>query len=289
MSALTKIFVLLLIILSIVETAGIVVYVNRQEYYAASLTSTKAQLAAATARAAADETQLGISDNHAAQVEAQLQNQRNLSQQVIDQLRSAVTDRDTQIAKLQNDVDLATLGQKSANDALVVAQNTVNTQAGQIAELRKSSLDLETRNSEQSLAINDLTNKYEVTNRQWRDSLEQITQLQNDLKSARDTIHKSGISQNNAPVLNSESLINVSGVVRSRETIGGVPTATISVGSADQVSKGMQFKLIDPNSNTPFLGYLIVDRVEPNEAIGHLQGPRIDQVRPGTEARTQLY
>ena len=67
-----------------------------------------------------------------------------------------------------------------------------------------------------------------------------------------------------------------------------MPFATISVGAADQVTKGMQFKVIDPTARDPFLGYLIVDRVEPNEAIGHLTGPHVNDVHEGAEVRTQL-
>ena len=50
----------------------------------------------------------------------------------------------------------------------------------------------------------------------------------------------------------------------------------------------MQFKVIDPKAADPFLGYLIVDRVEPRQAFGHLYGPHIDEVHEGVEVRTQL-
>ena len=35
-------------------------------------------------------------------------------------------------------------------------------------------------------------------------------------------------------------------------------------------------------------GYLTVDRVEDREATGRLEGPRIDDMKPGNEVRTQL-
>ena len=68
--------------------------------------------------------------------------------------------------------------------------------------------------------------------------------------------------------------------------ISNIPYATISVGTADRVAKGMTFTLIDSQGN--FLGYLIVDTVDTNESAGRLTGPRVADVKPGTDARTQL-
>jgi chromosome segregation ATPase len=219
---------------------------------------------------------------------AQVQLQRNLSDQTINQLRGAVAERDATIAQVNSNLLQATAGQKSANDAMVVAQKTLGTQNDQLTDLRKENLDLAKRNSDDSLALSDLTNKYETVRAQWRDASEQNSQLQNDVKNLRETLHKAGVAENSAPDINREPMINVHGLVRSKQNIGGVPMATVDIGSSDQVTKGMQLKLIDPNSRDPFLGYLIVDRVEPNEAIGHLTGPRVNEVRPGIQARTQL-
>ena len=288
MSALTKVFVLLLVVLSLLLTAGTVVYVNRQESFTQIKKAQDAAIQAANAKANAADQQAAMATDELTKISAQLQNQRNTSDQTINQLRGAIAERDANLAQLNSNLLQATAGQKSANDALVVAQKTLDTQNSQIADLRKENLDLAKRNSEDSFAISDLTNKYETVRSQWRDSSEQNTQLQNDNKNLRETLHKAGIAENSPPDINREPLIRVHGMVRSKQNVGGVAMATIDVGSSDQVTKGMQFKLIDPNSSDPFLGYLIVDKVEPNEAIGHLTGPRVGEVRPGVQVRTQL-
>ena len=78
-----------------------------------------------------------------------------------------------------------------------------------------------------------LTNKYETVRTQWRDANEQNTQLQNDNKTLRETLHKAGLAENSAPTINTEPLINVHGMVRSKQSIGGVAMATIvAVGSS---------------------------------------------------------
>ena len=62
---------------------------------------------------------------------------------------------------------------------------------------------------------------------------------------------------------------------------------TISVGSTDSVTKGMEFKVIDIR-NQQFLGTLRIELVEANEATGRLQGPRVQDVHAGAEVTTQL-
>ena len=49
----------------------------------------------------------------------------------------------------------------------------------------------------------------------------------------------------------------------------------------------MRFQVINARSGE-FFGVLTIDTVRQNEAIGRLEGPRVAEVRPGLEVRTQL-
>lgn len=288
MSPLTKILVVLMVILSIILAAGTVVWVNRQASFAKELNTTHAQLTAARAEASAARDREMLASGALDHLRTEMQNQLQAKQQEINTLRATVTDRDSQLAQLNSNLIQVSAASKSATDALTVAQKTVDQQNQAIADLRNSQKQLEQRSSEQSFAINTLTNKYEVTNKESRDFQEQVAQLQSDNKNLRDTLRKAGVSQAGPNLGPTESLLPLQGVVQSKQTISGVPYATISIGSAQQVTPGMRFRVVDPNSNQPFLGYLIVDRTEPNQAIGRLEGPRINEVRPGTQVRTQL-
>jgi hypothetical protein len=289
LSALTKIFVVLLVILSIVETAGMVVWVNRSQNFTKTMNDQTTKLKSAQAQVGNLTDQIALIAAERTQIQAAMQKQIDSKQQEVDALTRSVTDRDTQIAQLNSNLAQVTAAQKSATDALTVAQKTVDQQNTAIAALRTSELELQKRTAEQSFAINDWTNKYDVVNRQERDDREQIAQLQGDNEKMRLVIHKAGIADGAAPrTINGEPLVRVEGVIRSAQNINGVPFATISVGAADQVTKGMQFKIIDTRARDPFLGYLIVDKVEPNEAIGHLTGPHVNEVHEGAEVRTQL-
>jgi hypothetical protein len=286
-SALTKVFVLLLVLLSIIQTAGVVVFVNREQNLAANLRSQKDSFLAAKAGESAAADALAAKEQQYTNIQAELQNVRNLNNQMIEQLRGAAADKDAQIAQLTSQSQLAMAAQKGATDALAVAQKSIDSQNQQIADLRKIDLDMQKNSSENSIALAEMTNKFDTVNRQWRDALEQNTQLQNETKNLHGIMNRSGINEN-SPTINTQSLVQVEGVVNKRESVNGVQMATISIGSADQVTKGMQLKVIDPTSSDPFLAYIEVDRVEPNQAIGHLTGPHVDRVRPGSEVRSQL-
>jgi outer membrane murein-binding lipoprotein Lpp len=72
--------------------------------------------------------------------------------------------------------------------------------------------------------------------------------------------------------------------IKAKRTINGVGYATISLGSAQNVTKGMQFRIIEAGN---FLGYLTVVNVETDESIGSFTGPDFNKVKPGLEMRTQ--
>ncbi|HEY2587552.1 MAG TPA: hypothetical protein VGI81_17535 [Tepidisphaeraceae bacterium] len=289
MSVLTKTFVLLVIILSIVMTAGMVVFVNRTQNFTTTDKAQKAAIALKTAQIASLSAQNQLIGDERTQIQQAMQRQLDDAHKTIEQLQGDLAKSGTDLAQVNANLAQVTAAQKSATDALTVAQKTIDTQGQTIADGRKNIDDLTKKNAESSFAVNDMTNKYEVVNRQERDDREQIAQLQSDAKRYQDTLHKNGLSENTSRTLTGEPLVKVAGTVRSVQNIGGVPYATISIGAADQITKGMQLKVIDPKQQDPFLGYLIVDRVEPNESFGHLTGPRINSVRANeAEVRSQL-
>lgn len=288
MSALTKIFIVLLVILSIVMAAGVVVWVNRQEQFNVALKQARDRASAAEQRASTATQDLVNAQSAQKALEANYVGMVKSKDQEKGQLQQAILDKDTRIAELNTNLAQQTAASQSANSALEVAQKTLDTTMAQFADLRKSDLDLQRNYAEATFRINDLLNKYETTNKQWQFAEEEVTQLQKDNQHLTQVLHQAGVSLANPKTINGEPLIRLQGVVRSKAIVGGITMATISLGSGDQVTKGMQFKLVDPAAKEPFLGYLIVDNVEPHEAIGHLNGPHIDEVRPGTEVRTQL-
>ncbi|HEX4794391.1 MAG TPA: hypothetical protein VH370_11395, partial [Humisphaera sp.] len=118
---------------------------------------------------------------------------------------------------------------------------------------------------------------------------EQIAQLNLNLSKLNDTVRKYNIPvTENTNTINTDPGVDVTAKVQEVQTIGGVRYATINVGSADSVTKNMQFKIVDPNNKGNWLGYIVVDRVNVHDSYGRLDGPKINQVQQGAIVRSQF-
>ncbi len=287
MSALTKTFVVLHVILSMVLVSALVVFVNRTEDFRALNKAATDKYNAAKN----DATQAAI---ETASVKAALQQQLNSKDASLTAQRKALAadqttigGLNTQVADLTSKVAMALSAQTATTAALQVAQQQNATIETNFANLRKQQDALQQQYTEASLHITDLQNKLDVTEKQRRYLAEQVTQLTAQNAQQADLIHKNipAIEDRQGAILNPNPTIALDGVVRDKTVIAGVPYATISIGSADQVEKNMQFKVIDHDR---FLGYLTVDTVEPHEATGRLEGPHVEDVKSGVEVKTQL-
>ena len=139
--------------------------------------------------------------------------------------------------------------------------------------------------------VSELTNKWETTERDRRWLAEQLEEARNNTQRLTAMVRELGGNPADQGALAGAGLgrgaPRINAVVNDVRTIGGRQYATISVGSADDVRRGMQFNLVNRESGD-FLGVLTVTAVEPNESTGVVEGPRINDVRRGaTEARTQ--
>lgn len=287
MSALTKTFVVLHVILSMVLVSALVVFVNRTEDFRKLNTEETAKYSAAKSDAA-----LAVAD--LASVKAAMQQQINAKDAALTAQRESLSADQTtvgglnqQVAQLTSNLAMATSAQTTTTAALQVAQQQNATLETNFAALRKEQDGLQTQYTEAGLHITDLQNKLDVTEKQRRYLAEQVAQLTSENAQQADVIHKNlpAIEERQGQVLNPTATIALDGVVRDKTVIAGVPYATISIGSADQVQKNMQFKVIDHDK---FLGYLTVDTVEPHEATGRLDGPHIEDIHSGVEVKTQL-
>lgn len=287
MSALTKVFIVLLVVLSMLLTAGLVVFINRTENWKQVSSDTQGKLI--TAQREKDELNQQIlvvkaNDDHryTALLALLAGTQNDLATAQL-----ANTTKDGQIAELNSAALVKDNQISNATEAVKVAQAQNGVQQTTIGKLRDDQANLQKQNNDLNLAVSKLNNQLEVTERARREYAEENVQLAADLKAAKDLIHAQGLDRGQpTAVINPTATVALTGVIRDKKVIAGVPYATISLGSADAVTKRMQFKVIDTNQNL-FLGYLTVDTVEPHEATGRLSGPHPDAVQAGAEVRTQ--
>lgn len=290
MSALTKIFVVLLVICASLQTAATVVFVNRVENYAEAAKVAQAKATDADSRYRAAVADVAAATATAEKVEASAATRIQALQSDVDAARQQIAARDAQLAKAAGDQQTLALqntqlasGIKASEDAKKQLQDT-------LADSRKSADELVQRNADLNSHVSDLQNKLDQTTREWRYTQEQLASSQADAKRLANAAKAGGLSIDqidNTPA-NQSSRIN--GVIRGVQNINSIEYATISVGSADGVSKGMQFNVINRDKGE-WLGTLTVDKVDQSEAVGrlNLKGPVLGQIQPNrTEVRTQL-
>jgi hypothetical protein len=275
---LTKLFVVLLVICSLLLSAAVVVFVNRVDNYELASKQNATQLAAARTQANSMQSRVSEMDtNMRTAAAAAASREGELSRQMTD-LQKQNQDLQGRLAQAQKQLEIR---DGTINGTAALARAAQEENKGLLTlnnDLRTKNDDLLRANGELNTALTVKDNQNRAMAKQLEFEQERVAELQNQVKNAP----KQGSSEANptppAPI---------AGKVNAVDVIGGKKYATISVGSADNVQKGMKFNVI--NSKTgEFLGFLTVDKVEPNEAIGPVEGTKIDKVQAGVEVRTQL-
>ncbi len=284
MSPLTKTFVLLHVVLSMLLTAGLIVFINRVADYKTLNTTALADVNTArrerdAARAEAQATKAAadsavLAANNAAS-DARAASDK-LNQDIL-ALRGDLAKRDATLASAQ-----AAL--QGAQTAMGAAQSNQGVLQAQLIETRKSGDENQRKLTDANLAISDLSNRNQVLERQLRNAMEEIAAMKEEGSAGQAASTDAG----GTPAAGGSTQANINGVIRATQTIGGIKYATISVGSADAVRKGMEFRVVGGQNGNQFLGYVTVTNVEPHEAVGRLSGPRVGEVAPENEVRTRL-
>jgi len=300
LSALTKVFVALHVVLSMMLVAAMVVFVNKVDDYRKLSDQSKADLGRATAEVNRLNVEVTAAQGEKNRV-IQEANDRVIAIKLLnDRLNGDVSARDAQLAAKQLEVDKAQAATQVALDQAKAAQSQAATAEQALQASRKEGDDVQKKYAEAMVSNSDVGNKYEVTFKQNQKLQADIAALEEDNRRLRDqlasaprtpTAPRPGGTSGTEPAPGAPQLVgapNLRGVVRSKRDIQNVPYATISLGSADNVQKGMQFRVID-RAASQFLGYLTIDTVDSNEATGHLSGPNVASVKPGNEVLTQLH
>lgn len=291
MSPLTKVFVVLLVITSILVTSAAVVYVNALQPVAPQLASSAAQLQAARDAAS---TQMAAAQRSQEQFQSEQQAHeadRKADAAAITSLQSSLNDARVQIAQLQAEKATRDATINTLNSNLTLTTGTVNKLQQQVSDLRNSNDKLIRQTEEFSRRTAELTALNETLNNKLSDTQEKLASSQDNLQKMEGALRNAG--GNPDDILNGNNTAlgapSINGRVTDKSVIEGNTYVTISVGSADGVQKGMQFNVVD-GRNGQFLGIVTVDTVDTNDAIGRLQGDpsMVDQVRSGDEVKTQL-
>ena len=288
MSALSKVFVGLLVVLSLLLSSAVIVWVNKTEDFKLLYNTEKtkctlakqASLDASTAEGVAKQAHVDAIKSFGMQIDA-LQAESKTKDSEIS--KKAVDNADLSGQLRQQNIALV-----SATEAVKASEAQKKLQAEQLAELRTANDKILKEKSDLGLALSDVTNRHDVVSREYKFVKEQLGETQKTGDTLLKQLKDAGINPNAAPAGLTNGAPAINGVIREVRTLDDQRQwATISIGSADAVQKGMEFKVIDRTSGS-FLGILTVQSVQPNEAVGVLAGPKVADVKVGNEVRTQL-
>lgn len=291
MSPLTKIFVMLLVVVSLLNAAATVVYVNKEQATDdanKALMAKNAQLSrdqeTATADAATARGQLVAQEQLAASEAA-------AKQAALDKAGADLASKDADNKQLlrNNQAQLADAEQVSAQ--LAIALQTAKDQTQTINDLRDRDSKLVQGQAESDAAVAQQRELAETYGRQVEYLTEQLKKSEYLVKAYSDVISQNHLVVPSAPVATAFTGPAVSGVVQDKQVINGVIYVTISVGKADNVQAGMEFKVVDTQAQPPqFLGLLTITQIDANTSVGRLQADQqlADRVQKGDEVSSEV-
>jgi chromosome segregation ATPase len=142
LSALTKIFVVLLVICASLQTAATVVFVNRVENYADAAKTAQAKANDSDRRYRSAVAEVAAATANAEKVEAAAASQIQALRSNLDGLQRQIADRDTQIAKAASDQQTLSLQNTQLAAGLKASEEAKQQLQTTLADARKSSDEL---------------------------------------------------------------------------------------------------------------------------------------------------
>jgi predicted nucleic acid-binding Zn-ribbon protein len=285
LSALTKIAVVLLVVASLLLSAGVVVFVNKVEHYKMSAEGSETQNQRLTATNRDLTAQLGSANTQLLAMSKDLNSHLDTLKQEVATKDNEVAGLKTTIAKIETDKK----GVETALASMTKVQEGQQTQlAGalaQITELRAVHDKLVDERHGLNVQLTDALSKIDALNRAYKNAEERAAGLHASLDALQIKVKNAGFTESTLPNRGFAGTPVLEGVVSSVFNAGNKPWASITIGAKDNVEKGMKFNVVN---NSEFLGYLTIQSTEANEATGVLEGPKVEKVHTGDQVKTQL-
>lgn len=275
MSPLTKVFVVLVTVLSVVLVALVVPFVANTENYKAKLAVAQSDRDAAAARAKGLETAAGIAAERDAERVANLVNENRL-----------LTTQRNEYANKLGDISSSLSSERAAKgkaDADVSRLSASNAQLTSITAALQTELSLRRKENEEKQAtaiaqadqIRDLEGAKETLSRQVRSLQQQVVAVQDRNKTLEDAMARldpstraqiMGGEQTGGPEF--EASTPILGKITAVQRVAEDTFVQINVGKNDGVQANMKFLVHRGNQ---FLGTLVITTVDARAAAGRLR------------------
>lgn len=287
MSALTKIGIVLLVIASLLLSAGVVVFVNKVENFRTQADSYKDEATKQKQVADLLKTSLDAAVASRADVEKTLNTRIDEKQREVLAAKTEAEGERTKAVQAQQQAGADKVALTAAQQNLQGVQDQLKTANTQIADLRKIRDDLVNERHSLNAQLTDALARAESLDRARRIAEERAQGARAELSSLQQKVADAGFNFATLPSRTGTGAgtAPLEGVVTSVFNAGGKPWAAISLGSKDNVAKGMKFNV---HNDKEFLGYLTIQDAQPTEAVGVLEGPGADKVKAQDHVKTQL-
>ena len=292
MSVLTKVFVVLLTLLSIALSMFVVAAFAQQENWRTSSLNWRETAIAANAK------ERTVTANAAIDQQRALDRHRQ-DVATIDALQNDLAKANDELTRLgqgNNDLNNKLTVKESqlttANRLSSLLQAAFNREQESSTKLSRRNSELERRNVDLNNRVKELTANMAMAKSRVRALKEQIAAMSEDGTAGKiaQIPGGPGIVQAHTPSVSPTAVPSaMTAPIRAEVTKVNGNLASISVGSADGVAHGMTFLLYRPatNGGAPrYLGTLRVTRVETNQSAGSIEEVE-GEIRPGDSARDE--
>ncbi len=276
MSVLTKVFVVLLVILSLLLSAAAVTFLNTVPTLEDDLASAQESLRIAESTASAANTQAEFARGTANARVAQAETRLTALQDRIDSLRQELQTARAEAADVKGQLALEQATVASTAEALTFTTRNVEALQDRVAQLREENTAAVRRFGDTQAALAQAENELRFARQSLQNEQTKNLELNQQLSQAATVLENAGI---NLAEAGGRGGAPVNGVIVNRRALASGPVATISVGRQDDVREGQEFAVYDKD-NGDFLGVLRVTTVDDQEALGSLRGPGINRIQP---------
>lgn len=276
MSILTKIFVVLVMVLSVLLVALVVPFVVNTDTYKAKWQQARAEKIIAQANASNREADLAAKIQSFEQQRSNLQDQISRLQSQLNERNSTIENQQGQLIELQNaneDVrgQLAQLstGLKQATQINSMLQEEVRTRREQMLELQTRNVELNDKLRETKTQVETLTRQVRLLKEKNQDLASRNEELTDKLESARVA---AGPGEGKGPMrlagtAEFEPETAIRGSVTDVRKAGEETFIALNIGGNDNVEQGMRFMI---HRGDRFLGNAVVTKVDANSAAARV-------------------
>ncbi len=279
MNVLTKVFVVLVNVLSVALVALVIAFVANTENYKQKFTDIKAERDSFDAKSRNIQGELNLlkgewdkqAKTYADEINAKL-SQAKAAEDQLAAVRAELAGARRDTAKLEAQVS-------GLSAAMSQNQAILDAALKELAQRRDDAVKLETRAIQLADRNNELMNQVEAYNRQVRRLNEQMTQLDeeknkvSDLwtrvpQDVRDRLTQATAAGASGVVEAVQTAVPVRGQITKIEQVGDQTFAQINLGKADKVVPNNKFMIYRDNK---FMGNLIIMTVSDREAVGRVE------------------